>query len=44
MIIAIAANKTTSSGNSDYLISAKSKLPTLIPIVKNPKSKMTAPT
>ena len=42
--IATAASKTRSSGISDSLMSTKSKLPTLKPIVKNPKRRITAPT
>ncbi len=44
IIIATAASKTTSSGISDSLMSAKSKLPMLKPITKNPKRRTTAPT
>jgi len=43
-MIATAAGTTTSVGISASLMSAKSKLPTLRPIAKSPRSKITAPT
>ena len=44
MIIATAAIMTTSEGIPVSSISAKSKLPIVRPIDKNPRSKITAPT
>ena len=43
MIIATAASRAKSLGISDSFMSTKSKLPTLRPIVKNPKRRIAAP-